>query len=143
MKLFIKKETILVSAFVLVSSVATAAQAYKSMPPKFSYEQNAENVLREYPLGKINMSEAFSHHGAPVRKLILPNGKKGWLYSTGRDLRESDIRNSTYVCILGQDVVEKIFPNMNPLGQTVRVDGKPLRVIGVFERQPTMNTNIS
>jgi len=61
-----------------------------------------------------------------------------WKVNEGRDLRESDIRNSTYVCILGQDVVEKIFPNMNPLGQTVRVDGKPLRVIGVFERQPTM-----
>ncbi len=61
-----------------------------------------------------------------------------WKVNDGRDLRESDIRNSTYVCILGQDVVEKIFPNMNPLGQTVRVDGKPLRVIGVFERQPTM-----
>ena len=61
-----------------------------------------------------------------------------WKVENGRDLRESDIRNSTYTCILGQDVVEKIFPNMNPLGQTIRVDGKPLRVIGVFERQPTM-----
>ena len=61
-----------------------------------------------------------------------------WKVEYGRDLRESDIRNSTYTCILGQDVVEKIFPNMNPLGQTIRVDGKPLRVIGVFERQPTM-----
>ncbi len=61
-----------------------------------------------------------------------------WKVEYGRDLRESDIQNSTYTCILGQDVVEKIFPNLNPLGQTVRVDGKPLRVIGVFERQPTM-----
>jgi putative ABC transport system permease protein len=61
-----------------------------------------------------------------------------WKVEYGRDLRESDIQNSTYTCILGQDVVEKIFPNVNPLGQTVRVDGKPLRVIGVFERQPTM-----
>ncbi len=61
-----------------------------------------------------------------------------WKVEYGRDLRESDIQNSTYTCILGKDVVEKIFPNMNPLGQTVRVDGKPLRVIGVFERQPTM-----
>ena len=32
-----------------------------------------------------------------------------WKVNDGRDLRESDIRNSTYVCILGQDVVEKIF----------------------------------
>jgi putative ABC transport system permease protein len=61
-----------------------------------------------------------------------------WKVEYGRDLRDADIKNSTNVCILGQDVVDKLFPNMNPVGQTVRVDGRPLRVIGVFERQPSM-----
>jgi putative ABC transport system permease protein len=61
-----------------------------------------------------------------------------WKVEYGRDMRRSDIENSTDVCILGQDVVEKIFPSMNPIGQTVRVDGRPLRVIGVLERQPSM-----
>ncbi len=56
----------------------------------------------------------------------------------GRDLRESDIQNSTDVCIIGNDIVEKIFPNFNPVGQTVRVDSRPLRVIGVLEKQPEM-----
>jgi len=56
----------------------------------------------------------------------------------GRDLRKSDIQNSTDVCILGKLVVEKIFPDFNPVGQTVRVDGRPLRVIGVLEKQPEM-----
>ena len=61
-----------------------------------------------------------------------------WKVEYGRDMRRSDIENSTDVCILGQDVVDKIFPNVNPIGQTVRVDGRPLRVIGVLERQPAM-----
>ncbi len=39
----------------------------------------------------------------------------------GRDLRESDIQNSTDVCILGKAVVEKIFPNFNPVGQTLEL----------------------
>ena len=39
---------------------------------------------------------------------------------------------------IGKAVVEKIFPNFNPVGQTVRVDGRPLRVIGVMEKQPEM-----
>lgn len=56
----------------------------------------------------------------------------------GRDLRESDIQNSTDVCIIGKAVVEKIFPNFDPVGQTVRVDRRPLRVIGVMEKQPEM-----
>ncbi|MGB5896152.1 MAG: ABC transporter permease, partial [Ignavibacteriaceae bacterium] len=61
-----------------------------------------------------------------------------WKVGFGRDLRQSDIDNSTYVCILGKDVVDKIFENVEPVGKTVRVDGKPLKVIGVFEPQPTM-----
>jgi putative ABC transport system permease protein len=61
-----------------------------------------------------------------------------WNVEYGRDLREDDIQNSTYVVILGQEVVDKIFPNINPIGQSVRVDGRPLRVIGVLEKQPSM-----
>ena len=49
-----------------------------------------------------------------------------------------DILYSTNICILGKAVVEKIFPNINPVGQIVRVDSKPLRVIGVMEKQPEM-----
>ena len=56
----------------------------------------------------------------------------------GRDFRESDIQYSADVCILGQEIVEKIFPNMDPVNQIVRVDNKPLRVIGVMEKQPEM-----
>jgi len=56
----------------------------------------------------------------------------------GRDFRQDDIQNSTNVCILGQEIVEKLFPNMNPLNQIVRVDNRPLRVIGVMEKQPEM-----
>ena len=56
----------------------------------------------------------------------------------GRDLRETDIQNSTDVCLIGYAVLEKLFPNFNPVGQTVIVDGRPLRVIGVMEKQPEM-----
>lgn len=61
-----------------------------------------------------------------------------WKVAYGRDLRESDIEYSTNVCLLGQDIVDKIFPNMNPINQNIRVDGKPFKVAGVLERQPAM-----
>jgi putative ABC transport system permease protein len=57
---------------------------------------------------------------------------------SGRDFRESDIQYSTDVCLLGKEVVEKIFPNVDPLNQVVRVDNKPLKVIGLLEKQPEM-----
>jgi putative ABC transport system permease protein len=56
----------------------------------------------------------------------------------GRDFRESDIKYSADVCILGKEIVEKLFHSMNPVNQTVRVDNRPLRVIGVMEKQPEM-----
>lgn len=61
-----------------------------------------------------------------------------WNVDYGRDLRENDIQYSADVCLLGPEVSDKLFPNMNPVGQTVRVDNKPLRVIGVLEKQPAM-----
>ncbi|MCW9065902.1 MAG: ABC transporter permease [Ignavibacteriaceae bacterium] len=61
-----------------------------------------------------------------------------WKVEYGRDLRESDVQYSNNVCLLGADVVDKIFPNLNPVGQTVKVDGKPMKVAGVLERQPSM-----
>ena len=85
MKLSAKKEIILLSVFILVSNIAIAGQAKKTMPPTFSFRQEPEKVLREYPLGLINQQEAFAHHGGPVRKIILPNGNNGWLYSTGEE----------------------------------------------------------
>jgi putative ABC transport system permease protein len=61
-----------------------------------------------------------------------------WKVEYGRDLRESDVQYSTHVCLLGADIVDKIFPNLNPIGQSIRVDGMPFKVAGVLERQPAM-----
>jgi len=61
-----------------------------------------------------------------------------WNVEYGRDLRETDIQYSTNVCIMGKAVVDKLFPNINPVNLVVRVDRKPFKVIGVLEEQPTM-----
>jgi putative ABC transport system permease protein len=61
-----------------------------------------------------------------------------WNVGEGRDLRQLDIKYSNDVCEIGSDVSDKIFYNINPVGQVIRVGGKPLRVIGVLEAQPQM-----
>lgn len=61
-----------------------------------------------------------------------------WNIELGRELRDFDIQYSANVCILGKDVVEKLFPNINPIGQYVRVDKKSLMVIGILEEQPSL-----
>jgi len=36
-----------------------------------------------------------------------------------------------HVCFIGADVAEKLFPRVRPLGQTIKIDGRPFEVIGV------------
>lgn len=61
-----------------------------------------------------------------------------WRIEYGRSLRETDIQYSNNVCLLGSDVVDKLFPSVNPIGQIVRVDNRPFNVIGVLESQPSL-----
>ncbi|MEP0861625.1 MAG: ABC transporter permease [Ignavibacterium sp.] len=61
-----------------------------------------------------------------------------WNIEYGREIRETDVQYSSNVCLIGKDIVDKLFPNINPIGQTIRVDGRPLQVIGVIEAQPAL-----
>ena len=61
-----------------------------------------------------------------------------WHVKYGRSIRERDVQYSTNVCLIGSDVIEKLFPNINPIGQTIKVDNYPLKVIGLLEKQSQM-----
>lgn len=74
---------ILLALVTVVATASLAAQAGLPMPPNFTAEVEPETVLRGYPLGVITKQAAFSHHGKPIRTLILPNGKEGWVYEEG------------------------------------------------------------
>ncbi len=54
----------------------------------------------------------------------------------GREFRSNDIDYSNNVCVLGSYVIDKLFPNINPVGQQIRVDGKPFKVIGTLKKRP-------
>ena len=38
--------------------------------------------------------------------------------------------------MLGPDIVDKLFASINPVGQYVVINGRPLQVIGIFEKRP-------
>ncbi len=61
-----------------------------------------------------------------------------WSTVNGRDIRDLDVKYSNDVCDIGQDIVEKLFPNINPVGQMIRVNNYPLKVVGVLDKQPAM-----
>src|SRR5215469_5826112 len=52
----------------------------------------------------------------------------------GRYLNDTDYQHNARVCVIGQDLVEKLFPNVDPIEKEVLINGLPFRVIGVMER---------
>ncbi|HTO05322.1 MAG TPA: ABC transporter permease [Opitutus sp.] len=52
--------------------------------------------------------------------------------AVGRDLGADDVEFGRPVVVLGSEIVQRLFPNEDPLGRVVRIDGQSYTVIGVF-----------
>ncbi|MEK7775247.1 MAG: FtsX-like permease family protein, partial [Candidatus Zixiibacteriota bacterium] len=44
-----------------------------------------------------------------------------------------DVRSGNKVCLLGKTVVDNLFPNMDPVGQTIRIQKIPFQVVGTLQ----------
>lgn len=54
---------------------------------------------------------------------------------TGRNLSQSDIEFNRPVVVLGSAIVEKLFYDANPIGETVIADGERYEVIGTLQER--------
>ena len=58
---------------------------------------------------------------------------------SGRAIRQTDVMYGNDVCILGKDVEKALFGGtINPVGQIIKVDKMPIKVIGTLEPQPEL-----
>ena len=55
-----------------------------------------------------------------------------WPLESGEFFTERDVTSRNKVCVLGTDVVKNLFPNDDPIGQTIRIRSVPFKVIGVL-----------
>jgi putative ABC transport system permease protein len=51
----------------------------------------------------------------------------------GRFITDWDLRERSNICVLGQDLVRALFPYEEPLDKSVKINGRPFRVVGVME----------
>ena len=52
----------------------------------------------------------------------------------GRNLTQDDIQFSRNVCLLGGDVIDKLFPFEDPLGKVIQIKGLNYTVVGTIQR---------
>lgn len=59
----------------------------------------------------------------------------GITIASGRMFNDAEEMDGRQVAVLGPDVADKLFPSVAPIGQEVRLKGRPYTVIGVMERR--------
>ncbi len=81
------------------------------------------------------------------RNNIIENANlSGWSYgfdkvksfdlSDGRYFTESEANNGYHVCLIGDAIVQALFPyNEYPIGKTIKIAGKNCKVIGIFKKE--------
>ncbi len=55
----------------------------------------------------------------------------------GRFFSETEYQHRINVAVIGNDLVERFFANVDPLGKTINIGGVPFEVVGVAEKNGT------
>ncbi len=58
-----------------------------------------------------------------------------WDIADGTMFTEADVRSAAKVCVLGQTTADRLFPNEDTAGKTIRAKNVPLKVLGVLKRK--------
>jgi putative ABC transport system permease protein len=54
--------------------------------------------------------------------------------ANGRYFTESEMNSGAPVTLIGFEIANKLFSNMNPVGQTIKIQGYNFRILGVYEK---------
>ena len=87
----------------------------------------------------VNLNGRVSY-GKNVQTGKTTSGKNAYYFTAnpdmivqGRALNFTDDDNSTYVCVISQDLVDEFFLGKNPIGETLYVAGLPFTVVGRYK----------
>ena len=53
----------------------------------------------------------------------------------GRFMSETDVSHSRNVAVIGTEVADKLFEKQDPIGNSMKIGGKPFKVIGILEEK--------
>jgi putative ABC transport system permease protein len=58
---------------------------------------------------------------------------RNWTIAAGSMFSEQDVRALAKSAVIGKTVADELFPNENPIGQTIRIRNLPFLVVGLLE----------
>ena len=95
-----------------------------------NYQFNAGSVVAKFGQHK---ADNVSLEGDTPSNMVVYDK----VISEGRFFTQTDQDRATDVTVLGHDVEQALFGNIDPIGQQVVIAGRTFTVIGVFEKQKT------
>lgn len=85
-----------------------------------------EDIAGDIKFGATNLYQIHISATTPnIAEIERIEAREGRYFSKAE---EESRRNVTFV---GAEVADKLFPTVNPLGQTIRIDGRPFLIVGV------------
>ncbi len=86
----------------------------------------------------VSLSARVSRGGSYETRISVA-GKNTWYFRQnedilirGRTINITDEENTTFVCIVSPDMVEEFFYGVDPIGESLYVDGIPFMVVGLM-----------
>jgi putative ABC transport system permease protein len=102
------------------------AEAIVKECPAVSHVAPIQNGVAQVVYGHLNWSTAVVGTTPGVINV------RDWELTAGRAFTLQDVKSATKVAVLGQTVVDNLFGDENPVGQTIRIKNVPFSVIGVL-----------
>lgn len=61
--------------------------------------------------------------------------------TSGRFISDTDCENRSYVAVVGTYIQNELFGGMNPVGETIKLNGKQFKIIGVYKEEGDSTEN--
>ncbi|MCX7877277.1 MAG: ABC transporter permease [Ignavibacteria bacterium] len=97
-----------------------------AMPKLIGFEDWAGGKVIKYEGEKTNPN--FQIVGVTTEYLET----NSYSLAAGRFFTDDDIKTTRNITVIGHEVVERLFKNLNPLGKIIEVDGNRFEIIGVL-----------
>lgn len=107
--------------------------------------QDAEAIREECPAVLAVSPEKFDSSNVKYGNQEMMNAQLRGAFAEARDVHDIKLSEGRFytseenrlrasVCVIGASVSETLFARLSPIGKTIALDGKRLRVIGVMEK---------
>ena len=104
-------------------------EAIKREVPSVSMVTPAVNARSQLVAGNMNWNtsvQGVSEQYPDIRK---------WPVQSGQFFTDADVRGAARVVVIGQTIADNLFAGMDPVGQSIRIQNLPFRVVGVMLRK--------